>query len=193
MREKNEREKRASAELFLLRRSLCSRHKCVSFANLKEPLNGGGACTLCEILKLRLTPPTPNAAASAAPARKEEEELVLRCFQRISRKSFRSLCHAAKSCASRKIFTSALALSLSCHFSFAGCSGARAFQEHSRTVRNFIDLGDFEELHAKSLILSNEGFFWVQVSLYKQAGKRRRYGLVFMGFAKIIPVLLKKL
>lgn len=50
-----------------------------------------------------------------------------------------SAARAAKSCASRKIFTSALALSLSCHFSFAGCYPEPAFQEHSRAVRSFID------------------------------------------------------
>lgn len=146
----------------------------MSFANLKEPLNGGGVCALREILKLSDAATAKCCLGGSTFAKKEEEELVLRRFQRISRKSFRSSSsRAAKSCASRKIFTSALALSLSlslsCHFSFAGCSGARAFQEHSRTVRNFIDLGDLKVLHAKSRILNKGGsLLGATNSLFKQ-------------------------
>lgn len=113
---RNEREKRMreksepSASAFLLRTQLyiyvCMYVICVRVLCKSQRAAQWRRCAPCEILKLS------DAKCCCLASKEEEEELVLRRFQRISRKSFRSK-SAAKSCASRKIFTSALSCSLS--------------------------------------------------------------------------------
>jgi len=135
------------------------------------------ACALCEILKLS---DAANAKCyarclgSSTFAKKEEEELVLRRFQRISRKSFRSSSSRARQkAAPAGKFSQApslfLSLSLLPLFICWLLRSQRAFQEHSRTVRHFIDLGDLKVLHAKSGILNKGGsLLGATNSLFKQ-------------------------